>query len=88
MRYVKIAHYGGWLLNSLDKYSRRQLMHGGTIRKEIGAKGSLLASQTSRSFYRASWLMDFEQRHVDSWIRLREASRISRRRAARMGAVA
>ena len=88
MRYIKIAHYGGWLLNSLDKYVRRQLTNGHALRKEIGAKGGLLASQTSRSFFRASWLMDYEQRHVDSWIRLREASRISRRRAARMGAVA
>ena len=88
MRYVKIAHYGGWFLNSLDRYVRRQLKHGYDLRNEVGAKKSLLASQTSRSFYRASWLMDFEQRHVDSWIRLREASRISRRRAARMEAVA
>lgn len=88
MRYIKIAHYGGWFLNCLDKYVRRQLTNGHALRKEVGAKNSLLASQTSRSFYRASWLLDYEQRHVDSWIRLREASKISRRRAARLGAVA
>lgn len=85
MKFVQIAHYGGYLLASLDRYGRRQLKHGKTI-KGIGAGDTLLKRQAFKTFCVSEWLLRHEQRHVDSWTRLRAATRISR--AMKAGAAA
>lgn len=88
MKYAQIAHYGGRLVNALDRYSRRQLKHGFSLRKDVGAKNSLLAAQKKRLYSVSEWLLWFEARHVQSWLRLMDASRISRRRAQKSRAAA
>ena len=79
MKFSHIAHYGGYLTTMLDRYSRRQLTTGYSLRKDIGAKNILLTSQKKRLFSASEWLLNFEERHVKSWLRLMDASRISRR---------
>lgn len=85
MKSVQLAHYGGYRITSLTYYGRRQLKNVRNI-KDIGAGGSLLRSQTFKSYCVAEWLLRFEQRHVDSWTRLLAATRISR--AVKAGAAA
>ena len=79
MTFSHIAHYGGYLTATLDKYSRRQLKTGYSLRKDIGAKNILLTSQKKSLFSASERLLNFEERHVKSWLRLIDASKISRR---------
>ena len=82
MKIIQIAHYGGYLLAMLDKYSRRQLKHITALKKKVGAGNTLLNHRNFRTFCVSEWLLNAEQRHIDSWKRLIWATKLSRRAKA------
>lgn len=82
-RTVHIAHYGGWVTESLERHSRRGVRCNWRMRHELGMPFDAPVLLRARyALHLALTLMDLEERRAASWRRLGRAAAISRRRAA------
>ena len=82
-RTVHIAHYGGWLTESLDRHCRRGVRCNWRMHNELNVPfNAPVLSRARYALHLALTLMEIEERRAASWRRLGRAAAISRRRAA------